>query len=134
MSASGYQAGNIVVYQNLGQASRLDYRQTRNHLNILAETFICTEVKPFFRNRQKELSKNPKIFFYDKGFRNSLMENMNSLDKRPDSGSIIENTVFIRLNKKKEGCIIKKSPLIPLFQRGKVSGQSCGHDKLNRKC
>ncbi len=92
------QAGNIVVYQNLGQAARLDYRQTRKHLNILAETFICTEIKPFFKNRQKELSKNPKIFFYDMGFRNSLMENMNSLDKRPDSGSIIENTVFIRLN------------------------------------
>jgi hypothetical protein len=92
------QAGNIVVYQNLGQAAGLDYRQTRKHLNILNETFICTEVKPFFRNRQKELSKNPKIFFYDTGFRNSLMENMNSLDKRPDSGSIIENAVFIRLN------------------------------------
>ena len=91
-------AGNIVVYQNLGQAARLDYSQTRKHLNILAETFIRAEVKPFFSNRQKELSKNPKIFFYDTGFRNSLMENMNTLDKRLDSGSIIENTVFIRLN------------------------------------
>jgi predicted AAA+ superfamily ATPase len=92
------QAGNIVVYQNLSRASRLDYRQTKRHLSLLNETFICTEVKPFFRNRQKELSKNPKVFFYDMGFRNSLMENMNSLDKRSDSGALIENTVFIRLN------------------------------------
>lgn len=92
------QTGNIVVYQNLSQISHLDYRQMKKHLNILDETFICAEVSPFFRNRQKELSKNPKIFFYDTGFRNSLVENMNSLDKRSDSGAVIENAVFVRLN------------------------------------
>lgn len=92
------QIGNIVVYQNLGQASGLNYRKLKNHLNILEETFVCREVKPFFRNRQKELSKNPKIFFLDMGFRNNLMENMNELDKRSDAGAIIENTIFVRLN------------------------------------
>lgn len=92
------QTGNIVVYQNLSQASHLDHRQMKKHLNILDETFICAEVRPFFKNRQKELSKNPKIFFYDTGFRNSLVENMNSLDKRSDSGAVIENAVFARLN------------------------------------
>lgn len=92
------QTGNITVYQNLSQVSHLDYRQMKKHLNILNETFICAEVRPFFKNRQKELSKNPKIFFYDTGFRNSLVENTNSLDKRSDSGAVIENAVFIRLN------------------------------------
>ena len=97
------QIGNIIVYQNLSSASELDHRQLKKHLNILKETFICQEVKPFFKNRQKELSKNPKIFYLDMGFRNNLMENMNSLDKRSDAGSIIENTVFIRLNELCEG-------------------------------
>ncbi len=92
------QTGNIVLYQNLSQMSHLDYRQMKKHLITLNETFICTEVRPFFRNRQKELSKNPKIYFYDTGFRNSLLENMNSLDKRPDSGALVENAAFIRLN------------------------------------
>lgn len=93
------QVGNIVVYQNLSQVSKLDYRQLKKHLNILAETYVCKEVSPFFKNRQKELSKNPKIFFMDMGFRNNLMENMNTLNIRPDAGAIIENSVFIRLNK-----------------------------------
>jgi len=97
------QTGNIVVYQNLSQVSRLDYRQMKKHLNILHETFICTEVRPFFKNRQKELSKNPKIFFYDMGFRNSLVENMNSLDKRSDAGAVVENAVFVRLNELCQG-------------------------------
>lgn len=93
------QAGNIIVYRNLSQASGLQYRKLKDHLNILKETFICSEVKPFFKNRQKELSKNPKLYFIDTGFRNNLMENMNSLNKRVDAGAIIENTCFIRLNK-----------------------------------
>jgi len=92
------QTGNIIIYQNLSQAAGLDYRGLKKHLNILRETFVCREVKPFFVNRQKELSKNPKIFFLDMGFRNNLMENMNGLSKRSDGGAIVENTVFTRLN------------------------------------
>ncbi|MGB8951217.1 MAG: ATP-binding protein [Candidatus Aminicenantales bacterium] len=97
------QVGNIINCQNLGQASHLNYRQVKKHLQILKETFICQEVKPFFKNRQKELSKNPKIYFYDLGFRNNLLENMNSLRTRPDAGAIIENAVYIRLNELCEG-------------------------------
>lgn len=97
------QTGNIVIYQNLSQASGLDYRRLKKHLNILEQTFISKEIRPFFKNRQKELSKNPKIFFLDMGFRNNLMENMNGLDKRSDAEAIIENTVFLRLNELCEG-------------------------------
>jgi len=92
------QTGNLVVYQNLSQVSGLDYRQLKKHLNILTETMVLREVKPFSQNRQKELSRTPKILFVDLGFRNYLMENMNNLEKRSDAGAIVENTVFIRLH------------------------------------
>lgn len=97
------QIGNIIRYQNLSQVSGLEYRNLKKHLNILEETFICRQVKPFFKNRQKELSKNPKIYFIDMGFRNNLMENTNTLDKRSDTGAIAENVSFIRLNELREG-------------------------------
>ena len=54
-------------------------------------------MKPFFQNKQKELSKNPKVYFFDTGFRNSLIENTNSFSKRSDTGAIVENIVFLRL-------------------------------------
>jgi len=91
------QAGNILVYKNLSQTAKLDYRQTLNHLEILRETFIIDLVRPFFKNRQKELSKNPKVYFFDTGFRNSLIENMNSFSKRSDVGAMAENIVFLKL-------------------------------------
>lgn len=92
------QIGNIVNYQNLGQAAGLDYRKLKKHLHILKETFICEEVNPYFKNPQKELAKNPKIFFTDIGFRNHLVDNMNAMEKRSDGGGMIENVVFNRLN------------------------------------
>ena len=64
---------------------------------------MCQEVRPFFSNRQKELTKNPKIYFIDLGFRNYLMENFNNLSQRADAGAIIENAVFIKLNEIFEG-------------------------------
>lgn len=92
------QIGNIIVYLNLGQAGDFNYRQLKKHLRILEETFIIKEIRPFFKNRQKELSKNPKIFFSDLGFRNSLIENTGPLNLRPDSGPIVENSSFIALS------------------------------------
>lgn len=90
------QIGNITVYQNMGQAASLDWRQLKKHLNILKETFILDWLSPYFSNRQKELTKNPKIYFCDLGFRNYLVENTSGLEKRSDSGAIVENQVFIR--------------------------------------
>ena len=90
-------AGRLVTYQNLGQACGLNYRSLKKHMQVLSETYVTREVRPFFRNRQKELSKNPKIFFIDLGFRNSLMENMSSFENRPDLGAIVENAAWIRL-------------------------------------
>lgn len=91
------QIGNILVYKNLSQIARLDYRKTVEHLRILEETFVIELVKPYFKNRQKELVKNPKVYFVDAGFRNGLMENMNLFFKRSDTGALAENAVFLRL-------------------------------------
>lgn len=95
------QSGQIVVYANLAQTAMLDFRQVKKNLAILYETYVCAEVSPYFTNRQKELVKNPKIYFYDTGFRNYLVENMAAPENRPDGGSLVENQVFIRLNQVK---------------------------------
>lgn len=92
------QIGSTVVYNNLSLASGLIYRKMIEHLNILNSTFIIKEVRPYFTNKQKEIVKNPKIYFLDNGFRNYLIENYNNLKLRPDSGQMFEQNAFIRLN------------------------------------
>jgi hypothetical protein len=92
------QVGSTVVYKNLSNTCNMGFRELKYHLKMLEETFILKAVRPFFRNRQKELVKNPKIYLLDNGFRNYLMENFNSLDARADKGPLVENSVYIRLN------------------------------------
>lgn len=92
------QNGQILVYNNLAKEAGLDYINTKKHLNILEQTFIIKLLRPYFNNRNKELSKNPKVYFMDLGFRNMLLENMNDFSKRVDAGQIVENAVFVKLN------------------------------------
>jgi predicted AAA+ superfamily ATPase len=95
------QAGGIVNYSALSVSSGLDFRNLKKHVNILEETFICSEVKPYFVNKLKELTKNPKVYFVDNGFRNSMIDDMRPVNKRQDAGALAENAVFDRL---KEMC------------------------------
>ena len=92
------QIGNLVVYQNLSQVTGLEFRKLKAHLSILEETFVCRPIRPFFRNRQKELTKNPKIYFHDTGLRNVLLDNFSPFEKRTDAGALVENAVFTRLS------------------------------------
>ena len=65
--------------------------------NTAEKTFITFPVPPFFRNRRTELVKNPKIYFYDLGLRNSLIDNFLPIESRTDKGFLTENFVATTL-------------------------------------
>ncbi len=89
--------GNLINYTNLCADTALDYRNLKKHLRILNETFVCDELRPFYKNKRKELSKNPKIYFIDTGFRNNVLDDFNDPDMRTDGGALVENVVYRRL-------------------------------------
>jgi predicted AAA+ superfamily ATPase len=37
----------------------------KNYIEILEETFLIKKVIPYFSNKNKEISKSPKIYFVD---------------------------------------------------------------------
>ena len=93
------QTGQMIQYAELGKISAYDYLSLKRYLNILKKTFISRAISPFHRNKQTELVKNPKIYFFDNGLRNSILSNFNSIDSRDDKGAITENYVFTELIK-----------------------------------
>lgn len=99
IKALALQAGQLVEYNELGQISGYDYITLKKYLNILEKTFICRPVRPFFRNKRTELKKNPKIYFFDSGLRNSIIGDFNLPDSRADKGALVENFVFSELIK-----------------------------------
>ena len=64
------------------------------YLYVLQKSFIVRLCPPFYRNIRKELTKMPKIFFYDNGYRNFLINDFSHFSKRSDTGAYLENALF----------------------------------------
>ena len=99
IEALAAQIGQLINYNELSQISGYEYITLKKYLNILEKTFICRMIRPFFSNKRKEISKNPKIYFFDTGLRNYITKNFNKLDKREDKGRLYENFIFAQLMK-----------------------------------
>lgn len=85
------QVGGMVSYNELGQTIGLNYHKLLKHLKILEKTFITHNVLPFYTNKRTEITKTPKVYFYDPGFRNAALNNFQKYDERTDQGMLNEN-------------------------------------------
>ncbi|MBI5122654.1 ATP-binding protein [Candidatus Roizmanbacteria bacterium] len=101
IKALSLQIGNICQYNELAQLSSFSQPTVKKYLNFLEKSFITFFIRPYFKNKRTELVKNPKVYFFDTGLRNSILDNFLPLDKRGDKGAIIENFVAQHLIKDK---------------------------------
>ena len=86
--------GNMINFSTISIAIGLSMPTVKKYINLLQETFIIDKLPPFFKNKNREISKNGKIFFTDIGVRNLQIKNFNSLSYRTDVGELYENYVF----------------------------------------
>lgn len=100
IKALALQVGNLIDYRELSLISEFSYASLKKYLNFLEKTFICRQLKPYFKNRRREIVKNPKIYFFDTGLRNAVIGDFRPLEERPDAGALLENGVFGQLVKK----------------------------------
>ncbi len=91
LSALALQISNEVSYNELASIAGVDKKTVANYIQLLEKTFVIFRLSPFSRNLRNELKKMRKIYFYDTGIRNALINNFNSLDLRTDKGALWEN-------------------------------------------
>jgi len=94
------QIGNLTNYSELSSSTEYTNFELLKNLNVLKQTFICIEARPFFTNKKKEIIKAPEFFFLDSGLRNILINNFQKLDERVDRGGLNENFVASEIVKK----------------------------------
>lgn len=99
IKALALQTSNLIDYRDLGNVSEFLYRPLKGYINFLEKTFICAFIRPYFMNKTLEIVKNPKVFFFDTGMRNIIIDDFRNLADRPDGGALLENTVFTELIK-----------------------------------
>ncbi len=91
LQALALQIGSEVSYNELGQLLGIDRVTVERYVALLEKAFIIFHLPPLSRNLRKELAKLRKVYFYDLGIRNALINNFNPLDLRSDVGALWEN-------------------------------------------
>lgn len=89
-----HQTGNIISYAKLASQLGADQRTIKRYIEIFEQSFIVFRLTPFTGNKRNELVKSPKIYFYDTGIRNAIINNFSNIDTRPDKGALFENFII----------------------------------------
>jgi predicted AAA+ superfamily ATPase len=99
MKALALQVGNVISYQELSTLTAQNFPDLRKNLNLLEKTYIISLVKPYYTNKRIEIVKNPKIYFYDTGLRNAVIDDFRKIDSRQDIGNLFESHIFTEFTK-----------------------------------
>ncbi len=95
-----FQIGNQVSFQELALKTGVDQTVIQRYIHLLEESFVIYRVGAFSNNLRKEISKSRKIYFYDLGIRNAVINNFNPLELRNDVGMLWENFLMTERLKK----------------------------------
>lgn len=89
--------GGLLNYSSMSKELGTPYRQVRQYLSQLENTFVIKLINTYATNKTTEIKKTPKSYFLDIGLRNSLVNDFRSINSRPDKGNLIECFVFQQL-------------------------------------
>jgi hypothetical protein len=94
-----FQIGREVSLAELAASLGLNRQTVERYLDLLEKAFVIFKVGGFSRNLRKEITKNSRVYFYDNGVRNSLIQNFNPLALRNDVGQLWENYLLVERRK-----------------------------------
>lgn len=94
LQALAWQMGNEVSYNELSQMVGADKATVSNYIDLLEKCFVIFRLSPFSRNQRNEISSTRKIYFYDNGIRNTIINNLSPLAQRNDVGALWENFII----------------------------------------
>ena len=94
-----FQIGHEVSITELATSLALSRQTVDRYLDLLEKVFVIFRVVGFSRNLRKEVTKNPRYYFFDNGVRNSLIQNFNPLPLRNDVGQLWENYLTVERRK-----------------------------------
>jgi len=104
LKALALQVGNEVNYSELSQIVGSDGKTVEKYIDLLEKTYVIFRLPALNRNVRNEIKKGKKIYFYDCGIRNAVINNFNPITSRTDVGALWENFVisermkFLRYN------------------------------------
>jgi predicted AAA+ superfamily ATPase len=100
LSLLAYQSGSEVSVNELSNNLGISRITINRYLDLLERTFVIFRLPAFGNNPRKEIVKSQKIYFWDTGVRNALINEFNLDMNRSDIGNLWENWVVAEFAKK----------------------------------
>jgi predicted AAA+ superfamily ATPase len=97
-----FQIGSQVSLSELGNNLGLSKETVARYIDLLEQSFVVFRLSGFSRNLRKEMGKMSKIYFWDLGVRNSIINNHNAMELRNDAGHLWENFLMIERMKRNQ--------------------------------
>ena len=94
-----YQIGNLINYAEISRRLGVTIPTVQRYIEIFEQSFILYRIYPFKQNKRQEILKTPKIYFWDLGIRNALINNFANIDIRNDAGAMFENFIISEIKK-----------------------------------
>ncbi|MDP9806912.1 putative AAA+ superfamily ATPase [Trueperella bonasi] len=88
-------AGNLINYTGLARELGVAFATVKHWVSILETSFITFNLRPFHANSRKQLTKTPKVYFYDTGLLCHLLGigSLAELTSSPAFGAVFENLI-----------------------------------------
>ncbi|MFC2100662.1 ATP-binding protein [Bacteroidota bacterium] len=99
LRAVALQLGNEMSYSELANMLGENIHTIKRYIELLEKSFVIFRLSSFSRNLRKEIGKGQKIYFYDLGIRNAIIQNYNPLALRNDTGGLWENFCILERRK-----------------------------------
>jgi predicted AAA+ superfamily ATPase len=93
LRALALQIGSEVSYTELAQLTSTDQVTIQKYINLLEQAYIVFRLPNYSSNQRREIKRSRKIFFYDNGIRNALINDYRPLELRADIGQLWENYI-----------------------------------------
>lgn len=90
-----FQIGNLVSLNELAQNLGMSQETVASYIDLMEKSFIVFRLSGYSKNLRKEINKRDKIFFWDLGVRNCIINNFAPLNLRNDTGALWENFMIV---------------------------------------
>lgn len=89
--ALALQVGSEVAYNEVARTVGSDPKTVERYIDLLEKCYVLFSLPGLSRNMRNELKKTRKIYFYDNGIRNAILQNYAPAGLRGDMGALWEN-------------------------------------------
>ncbi len=95
LRALALQIGSQVSYSEIASLIGIDRKTVERYVDLLEKNYIIFRHSPYSKNIRRTISRMNKIYFFDLGIRNAILNDFNELENRNDVGALWENFLAV---------------------------------------